>query len=259
MICSASRDVESKSVHNTMLQLLARFVLSASGHRVLFEEGNILHRDLSVSNLMYEIRDGKVAGILKDFDLAVLVLNKEKTLSPPTSNCNHRTGAAVFMAHELLILDSSAVHSYRHDVESFFYVLLWTAVGYKRTKPLKGGDSFRSWRKNDGKTIQQVKQSLFMTYTAFKNLKSCIKEEYHPVGVLLGNFYDFLSVAISSANLVAASARRMQGRDTGCPSNHSQLTNCEDDGEEARAATLDEMLSWEKAKHIFDVEAYRDI
>jgi hypothetical protein len=55
-----------------------------------------------------------------DLDLA-------KELDSGPSGARHRTGTMEFMAIEVL---ESRAHTYRHDLESFFYVYLWVIIRY---------------------------------------------------------------------------------------------------------------------------------
>ena len=86
-------------------------------HRSLHCDGEILHRDISENNII--ITDPKQAdgfiGMLIDLDLA-------KLLRSERSGARHQTGTREFMAIQVL---QRAAHTYRHDLESFFYVLLW--------------------------------------------------------------------------------------------------------------------------------------
>ncbi|PHH87414.1 hypothetical protein CDD83_8906 [Cordyceps sp. RAO-2017] len=85
-------------------------------HRSLCPKGNILHRDISENNII--ITDRKATGhmsMLIDLDLA-------KALGSGRSGARCRTGTMKFMAIEVL---QGISHTYRHDLESFFYVLLW--------------------------------------------------------------------------------------------------------------------------------------
>ncbi|OAA36457.1 serine/threonine-protein kinase Sgk2 [Metarhizium rileyi] len=86
-------------------------------HQSLYMDGKILHRDISENNII--ITDPKIAdgfkGMLIDLDLA-----KEEGKGP--SGARHRTGTMEFMAIEVLLGIS---HTYRHDIEAFFYVLIW--------------------------------------------------------------------------------------------------------------------------------------
>ncbi|EXU96023.1 protein kinase [Metarhizium robertsii] len=86
-------------------------------HRSLYTEGKILHRDISENNIIITDQgnaDG-FKGMLIDLDLA-------KEVGKGPSGARHRTGTMEFMAIEVLLGIS---HTYRHDLEAFFYVLLW--------------------------------------------------------------------------------------------------------------------------------------
>ncbi|KAL7963196.1 serine/threonine-protein kinase Sgk2 [Trichoderma compactum] len=100
----------------TIKELLESMQDAIKAHQSLYITGNILHRDISSNNI---ITNPKVAngfkGMLIDLDLA-----KENNSGP--SGARHQTGTMQFMAVEVL---RTADHTYRHDLESFFYVLLW--------------------------------------------------------------------------------------------------------------------------------------
>lgn len=85
-------------------------------HRSLYVKGNILHRDISENNII--ITDPKKTGfrgVLIDLDLA-------KEFGSGRSGARCRTGTMEFMAIEVLL---NIDHTHRHDLESFFYVLIW--------------------------------------------------------------------------------------------------------------------------------------
>ncbi|KAJ3864438.1 hypothetical protein EV359DRAFT_41063, partial [Lentinula novae-zelandiae] len=85
-------------------------------YRWLYEGPKIMHRDVSISNLMFHRIDGKLYGVLNDFDLAAF----HDGSVPSTSK--QRTGTKPFMARDLLEHPPPR-HFYRHDLESFLYVL----------------------------------------------------------------------------------------------------------------------------------------
>ncbi|KJZ70169.1 hypothetical protein HIM_10429 [Hirsutella minnesotensis 3608] len=96
-------------------------------HQSLYVRGNILHRDISSNNIIItkpEMADG-YKGMLIDLDLA-------KVADTGPSGARHRTGTMQFMAVEVL---RQADHTYRHDLESFFYVLLWMCARESWSKP----------------------------------------------------------------------------------------------------------------------------
>ncbi|KAI0448354.1 serine/threonine-protein kinase Sgk2 [Xylaria acuta] len=101
----------------TTKELLESMRDAIKAHQSLYMTGNILHRDISSNNIIItepETADG-FKGMLIDLDLA-----KVKDSGP--SGARHQTGTMQFMAVEVL---RTADHTYRHDLESFFYVLLW--------------------------------------------------------------------------------------------------------------------------------------
>ncbi|KAF9647703.1 hypothetical protein BDM02DRAFT_3270005 [Thelephora ganbajun] len=84
----------------------------------------IHHGDISYNNLMYDVpgKTGDPVGIINDFDLATWVDHS-------TTN-NDRTGTIPFMAIDLLDggLDDCIPRLYRHDMESFVWVLAFITV-----------------------------------------------------------------------------------------------------------------------------------
>ncbi|KAJ6542223.1 hypothetical protein DFH09DRAFT_47189 [Mycena vulgaris] len=87
-------------------------------YKWLYEQPGIMHRDISLSNLMYRLKDGQIFGVLNDFDLSV-VLN-----ATPQSTSKQRTGTKPYMAIDLLVPEPPT-HLYRHDLESLFYAITW--------------------------------------------------------------------------------------------------------------------------------------
>ncbi|KAJ4478111.1 protein kinase [Lentinula aciculospora] len=94
-------------------------------HQWLYECAGILHRDLSFGNIMFRRKNGKVYGVLNDFDLSSRVQDMD---NGPTSN--QRTGTKPFMSRDLLDLKWKGGHFYRHDLESLFYIILCLACRY---------------------------------------------------------------------------------------------------------------------------------
>ncbi|KAJ3552549.1 hypothetical protein NM688_g4095 [Phlebia brevispora] len=97
-------------------------------------KANILHRDISVDNVMYEKRGNHYFFILIDFDMGV-VLPRDAESSWLVSS-RHRTGTLPFMAWELIRdacrADTSKWmpirHLLRHDLESLFWLSLWCVL-----------------------------------------------------------------------------------------------------------------------------------
>jgi len=84
------------------------------GHRSLYQDAHILHRDISINNVLINPSTG--GGFLVDLDLAI---NPSRLTA---SGAPHRTGTFDFMA---IGVHSGDQHTYRHDLESFFWLLLY--------------------------------------------------------------------------------------------------------------------------------------
>uniref|UniRef100_A0A8H7XZA7 Fungal-type protein kinase domain-containing protein n=1 Tax=Psilocybe cubensis TaxID=181762 RepID=A0A8H7XZA7_PSICU len=88
-----------------------------------------------------EITEPRVRGVLNDFDMAVVLGPDGKPTTPSTGD-HHITGTLPFMAGDLLMTPEDRAkfqlkyptvptyHLYRHDLESFFYILVWAATRY---------------------------------------------------------------------------------------------------------------------------------
>jgi hypothetical protein len=101
----------------TIRELLEGLRDAIRAHQSLYVKGRILHRDISSNNIIITEpnESGGYKGMLIDLDLA-----KERDSKP--SGARNQTGTMQFMAIEVL---RGADHTYRHDLESFFYVLMW--------------------------------------------------------------------------------------------------------------------------------------
>ncbi|KAJ3487013.1 hypothetical protein NLI96_g3838 [Meripilus lineatus] len=110
--------IHPRNMHHIMMRLIQCL------HDLRYK-ANIVHRDISLGNLMYkQLDDGTIWLILNDFDLAVIV--DDNGLPVAGNASKHRTGTLPFMAHELL-QDMNMVpitHYLRHDYESVFFVAL---------------------------------------------------------------------------------------------------------------------------------------
>ncbi len=118
------------------------------GHKWLYDHPKILHRDISMANVMYRKRGGQVCGVLNDFDLSSL-------LPLVDVSSLHCTGTPPYMAHDLL-KESDIGHLYRHDLEALFYVSLMlccryhiveTSSGRQLQEIPLGGVAFTDWYK----------------------------------------------------------------------------------------------------------------
>ncbi|KAL1973895.1 hypothetical protein VTN31DRAFT_5455 [Thermomyces dupontii] len=120
--------------YRSPLELVQALRDAIKAHWSLYSVGNILHPDISENNIIITDRAKTgFAGMLIDMDLA-------KELGQGPSGARRRTGTMEFMAIEVLMKKD---HTYRHDLESFFYVLIWQCarrgwefVGDPQNQPL---------------------------------------------------------------------------------------------------------------------------
>lgn len=134
----------------SVLELLEAFRDFIKGHKSLVQEGNILHRDISVNNLIITDAgdENNPKGTLIDLDLA-------QELEKGSSGARHRTGTMEFMAIE--VLNGPVTHTYRHDLESFFYVFLWVVIGSGQ-EGLPRNSKLRCWYTGTYTNIASIKR-----------------------------------------------------------------------------------------------------
>ncbi|KAI0904635.1 serine/threonine-protein kinase Sgk2 [Ustulina deusta] len=140
----------------TTRELLESMRDAIKAHQSLYTTGNILHRDISSNNIIItepETADG-FKGMLIDLDLA-------KVRDSGPSGAQHQTGTMQFMAVEVL---RTVDHTYRHDLESFFYVLLWMCVRQSWSNGFAGEERppkeslLRKWEIGNFKDIARTKE-----------------------------------------------------------------------------------------------------
>ncbi|RXW21539.1 hypothetical protein EST38_g4307 [Candolleomyces aberdarensis] len=142
------------------------------------EKGNILHRDLSENNLMlYLGKEGRIKGVLNDWDMASFkdTLGKIDWLLA----AHHRTGTPPFMAIDLLKADPPP-HLYRHELESFFYILLWGALHYDVSAGVRHPTVMviKRWEGEYG-DIGNAKNAFFSDYEVAEPILDAIRPEFH--------------------------------------------------------------------------------
>ncbi|KAK2005271.1 hypothetical protein LZ32DRAFT_633653 [Colletotrichum eremochloae] len=126
--------------------LLAALGGCIEGHKSLYKAG-ILHRDISINNLMINEDDNNPSwpSFLIDLDLAV----RKQRIS--ASGARGKTGTRAFMAIGALLGEQ---HSFMHDLESFFWVLFWICIHYDENGKDIGPTEFDSWNyESDHKLI----------------------------------------------------------------------------------------------------------
>ena len=160
------RPQSTNSFSSSIRELLTTLRDAIEAHRSLYLKGNILHRDISENNIIITTPDetGSFTGMLIDLDLA-------KVLGSGRSGARHQTGTMEFMAIEVLL---GIDHTYRHDLESFFYVLIWLCArrgwdfcGNPRGRPTES--VLTKWYSGSFKDIADAKRG-YMHVDGFEDI-----------------------------------------------------------------------------------------
>ncbi|SZF05411.1 unnamed protein product [Blumeria hordei] len=166
----------------TPLELICGLRDAIMSHKVLLMDSKILHRDISTNNILLtdpKLNDG-CCGVLIDLDLAI-------SMSDQTFPADAKllTGTIEFIA--LGILNAHAFpegdgvfHSYRHDLESFFYVLISVCIrlGWPLNKsPFIG--TLRKWYKGEIDDMYSAKQSAVSPADFKKKILNAFSPKFH--------------------------------------------------------------------------------
>jgi hypothetical protein len=99
-------------------------------------------------------------------------MDLRKELNSVPSGASHRTGAMQFMAIEVL---QGKGHTYRHDLESFFYVFIWMCIRYGY-EDVDDQEELAARSKPNNRRMRPVKTSILRgwytgTYAEIANIK----------------------------------------------------------------------------------------
>ncbi|KAH8745703.1 hypothetical protein F5883DRAFT_609618 [Diaporthe sp. PMI_573] len=122
VISPPGRTIHKFATAEELLEACRNFV---KAHRSLYHDGKILHRDISENNIIITdaVRKVDPKGMLINLDLA-------KGLDGGPSEARHQTRTMEFMAIEVL---KGGSHTYRHNLEAFFYVFLWVVIRHQQS------------------------------------------------------------------------------------------------------------------------------
>ncbi|KAK0218288.1 hypothetical protein EDD85DRAFT_867011 [Armillaria nabsnona] len=158
-------------------------------HRWVYDHARIIHRDISMTNLMWRRRNDVICGVLNDFDLSSYRDRK-------SASALRRTGTGPYYACDLLKKDPP-VHIYRHDLESIFNVLVLLCCRYEiqETPAPEGKDQlvhvpivpFESWYNMSYSQLYKEKYNFFINPP--KNSDTIL-----PVSVTFSDFESWLNV-----------------------------------------------------------------
>jgi serine/threonine protein kinase len=151
---------------------------SESGHWTLYHSHKILHRDISATNILMpdnsltSISPNKSlnGGFLIDLDYAI---RRNPVSGQFMSSGAHRTGTLPYMAIDILT-DPTFPHLYEHDVESFFYVLIWCGI-YPTGKD---EDPLVAWRKGKIHQIGLTKRDHIEDDRVWKQIIASLRQGF---------------------------------------------------------------------------------
>ncbi|RUS35244.1 hypothetical protein BC938DRAFT_473790 [Jimgerdemannia flammicorona] len=184
-------------------ELITVLIDALDGLRQLYEDCQIIHRDVSIYNI---IIDGNNRGMLIDLDYATHTnIQQLNAANAP------RTGTLPFIAIQVL---QGAIHTYSHDIESLYYVFLWICCYYGKDRDVTPPHNFDTWMKGSYKDIAATKVGMmnevcFDTHILaafhpyFDNLKGLARELrgiLFPLGIPVENAsYSAVKTALEKA------------------------------------------------------------
>ncbi|KAK6955896.1 hypothetical protein Daesc_003542 [Daldinia eschscholtzii] len=144
---------------SSRVALLAALEGCIEGHKSLHEAG-ILHRDISINNLLINEDNNNLSwpGFLIDLDLAI------KEQREGASGPKGMTGTRAFMAIGVL---RGRQHSFEHDLESFFWVLFWICIHYNGPKEKRVVCEFDEWNVIGTSELATLKRGTIADETDF--------------------------------------------------------------------------------------------
>lgn len=148
----------------------------------LKDKAGIIHRDVSVNNIMWELRDGKPFFILNDFDLVSAGLRS-------AHSSKYRTGTLPFISLDMLedlalsygkkdnlaVPDKKeqtdfkipVVHRLRHDFESLLWVALWCGMAMEPVGGPAAQQELLAWEVGTFRNVASHKTSLVMRSSVY--------------------------------------------------------------------------------------------
>ncbi|KAK1837761.1 hypothetical protein CCHR01_19617 [Colletotrichum chrysophilum] len=154
--------------------LLTALVGCIEGHESLYKAG-ILHRDISINNLMINEDSGNPSwpAFLIDLDLAI------REPREGASGAKGKTGTRAFMAIGALLGEK---HSFMHDLESFFWVLFWICIHYDANGKDVGPTEFDRWNYESDNTLAELKMGVVADEQYFQQkLTKSSTSHYQPL------------------------------------------------------------------------------
>ncbi|KAM5544829.1 hypothetical protein V8D89_001727, partial [Ganoderma adspersum] len=168
-------------------ELATAFRDAMIGHRDAMRRGGVLHRDISVGNILIiddPDEQEQFCGFIHDFDyssmsrdvpqgdissLSATALTELLAADDVDEQLKERTGTFLFMSDDLLSpsTDAPVAHDIRHDIHSFYWVLLWVVLRHTahNSPGVRGGSTLDScanvFKQGDSREAASAKRNWF--------------------------------------------------------------------------------------------------
>lgn len=191
-------------------------------HHFVWNVAGVLHRDISISNVMFYRKEGRgVIGVLSDWDIARsrsdIEADEDEVVERREQDCerfghryedcdhshpfkvhhpHHRSvvreiaGTIPFVSIDLLTKKKTPVHTYQHDLESFFFLLVYFCVCHDPDYHTMG--RIREWEDDDLVGAGKVKAEFLIDKEKFWAKCDGAHSEYREVLKSWGNELRFL-------------------------------------------------------------------
>ncbi|OBT75576.1 hypothetical protein VF21_05836 [Pseudogymnoascus sp. 05NY08] len=182
MLTDLSNTQKKLAISFKTVFLPASLLLLSAGPFTLYHDAKILHQDISAGNIIIlnEQNEQKPRGILIDLDSAIELA--ELSEAEPGI-----TGTRPFIAIGVLKKKS---HTYRHDLESFLYVFLWTIITNHKEDPPERS-KLRQWSNGEWDELAERK-SLDMGQDSFQEILGEFTVEFESLKPLAERLHQIL-------------------------------------------------------------------
>ncbi|EED82228.1 predicted protein [Postia placenta Mad-698-R] len=143
------------------------------GHQLAYKAG-VLHRDVSAGNVMI-VEGQPFSGFIDDFDYSSLIDSSADGGSPLTdeeleslgsreAELRERTGTFAFLSEALLNISAkSVIHAVHHDLESFYWLLIWVVLRHTQHTHNAGETAFFEVFPGDNEALAKNAKHSFRT------------------------------------------------------------------------------------------------
>ncbi|CAG9946221.1 unnamed protein product [Clonostachys rosea f. rosea IK726] len=182
--------------HESVLELLQVLRDGVKSHRSLYEDGGILHQDIAPGNI---------------------IINKSTKgrLDRPRRRDDPGRGASEPWGHLPPFMAIGALkgrpRTYRHDLESFIYVLLWAIIADRSESPPEGS-RLQRWRSGSYEEMAGRKM-VDMAQDGFQSILSEFAPEYQTLRPLAEGFRQLLfPIRVDDGTLWTGTISSQDGR-----------------------------------------------